>query len=239
MPVARERRAVPGFPSGRFGRVGKVKADRVDGALLQAAVGCETNLEVGLVLHGHKCPAMPMGLRVGAAAMNKLGVERAKDGQLMALIEIGDDHCATCFADGVQMITGCTFGKGNIRKLHYGKWGLTLIEKKTGRAVRVVPRAEAMEATKHTAFFTNYREKNIPASEVPNEVVEPLVKKVMQAPEDELLKIGEVFEYKWSDPPHSFASFRCDLCGEMTVEPYGRILGDKKVCIPCRERACS
>jgi hypothetical protein len=23
----------------------------------------------------------------------------------------------------------------------------------------------------------------------------------------------------------------------MTVEPYGRILGDKKVCIPCREKA--
>jgi len=57
--------------------------------------------EHGLTLHGHKCPAMPMGLRVGAAAMNALGVERAKAGQLLALVELGDDHCATCFADGV------------------------------------------------------------------------------------------------------------------------------------------
>ena len=40
----------------------------------------------------------------------------------LALVEIGDNHCATCFADGVQMVTGCTFGKGNIQKLHYGKW---------------------------------------------------------------------------------------------------------------------
>ena len=78
-------------------------------------------LEAGKQFHGHSCPAMPMGLRVGAAAMNTLGVERARDGQLLALVELGDDHCATCFADGVQMITGCTFGKGNIRKLHYGK----------------------------------------------------------------------------------------------------------------------
>ena len=85
-------------------------------------------IEAGLVLHGHKCPAMPMGLRVGAAAMNALGVERSKDGQLVTLLELGDHHCATCFADGVQMITGCTFGKGNIQKLGYGKWGLTLIE---------------------------------------------------------------------------------------------------------------
>jgi len=195
--------------------------------------------EAGLTLHGHKCPAMPLGLRVGAAAMNKLGVERAEDGQLMALVEIGEDHCATCFADGVQMVTGCTFGKGNIRKLHYGKWGVTLIDKKSGRAVRVVPRAEAMEANKHTTFFSEFREKGIPASKVPAEVVEPLIERVMNAPEEQLLNVGEVFDKRWVDPPHSFDSYRCELCGEMTVEPYGRLLGDKKVCIPCREKAVS
>ncbi len=34
-------------------------------------------LEAGLTLHGHKCPAMPQGLRAGAIAMNHLGVERS------------------------------------------------------------------------------------------------------------------------------------------------------------------
>jgi len=38
-------------------------------------------LECGQEFHGHKCPAMPMGLCVGAAAMNAPGVQRAKDGQ--------------------------------------------------------------------------------------------------------------------------------------------------------------
>ena len=194
-------------------------------------------LEAGMMFHGHKCPAMPMGLRVGAAAMNKLGVDRAKDGQLVALVELGDNHCATCFADGVQMITGCTFGKGNIQKLNYGKWGVTLIDKKNGRAVRVTPRAEAMLANKQTTFFSEYRKKGIPASQVPASVVEPLVERVMNAPEEQLLIVGDVFEHPWTDAPHSFASFVCDLCGEMTVEPYGRILGEKKVCIPCREQA--
>ncbi len=193
--------------------------------------------EAGLTLHGHRCPAMPMGLRVGAAAMNKLGVERARDGQLMALVEIGEAHCATCFADGVQMITGCTFGKGNIRKLHYGKWGLTLIDKKSGRAVRVAPKAEAMAANKQTDFFQKYRMKGVPASQVPEEVVAPLVERVLNTPEDQMLNIGEVFEYAWTEPAHSFDSFVCEVCGEMVVEPYGRILGDKKVCIPCREQA--
>ena len=193
--------------------------------------------ESGLRLHGHKCPAMPMGLRTGAAAMNALGVERAKDGQLMALVEIGDNHCATCFADGIQMITGCTFGKGNIGKLYFGKWGVTLVDKKSNRAVRVTPKAEAMQANKQTAFFTEYREKGIPASQVPQEVVMPLVEHVMNAPQDELLAVGQIQEYDWQEPTHSFEGFVCEMCQEMTVEPYGRLLGDKKVCIPCRKTA--
>jgi len=194
-------------------------------------------LAAGLTLHGHRCPAMPLGLRAGAAAMNRLGVDRAPDGQLMALIEIGERHCATCFADGVQMITGCTFGKGNIEKLHIGKWGLTLIDKASGRAVRVAPRAEAMEATKKTPFFKEYREKGVPASQVPAEVVDPLIERVLSAPEEELLTGGEVFERPWVEGAHSFSSFCCERCGEMTVEGYGRLLGAQRVCIPCREAA--
>ncbi len=194
-------------------------------------------LEVGQTLHGHKCPAMPLGLRVGAAAMNRLGVDRAPDGQLVALVELGDDHCAHCFADGIQMSTGCTYGKGNIQQLNYGKWGVTLIDRASGRAVRVVPKAEAMLANKRSEFFTKYREKGIPASQVPAEVVEPLIAKVMSAPDELLMNIGEPFAHPLPKKVESFAGFVCALCGEMTVEGYGRPLGDKKVCIPCYEKA--
>lgn len=190
--------------------------------------------EAGLLLHGHKCPAMPMGLRVGAAAMNTLGVERSSDGQLLALLELGEDHCATCFADGIQTITGCTLGKGNIRKLQYGKWGVTLVDVATARAVRVTPRAEAMLANKQSAFFKDYREKGVPASKVPPEVVEPLVQRVLGAPQDKLLVVGEPFELEVEGHPHSFASLVCERCGEMVVEGYARLVGDKKVCIPCQ-----
>lgn len=195
--------------------------------------------EAGLQFHGHKCPAMPMGLRVGAAAMNRLGVDRAKDGQLIALIEIGDDHCATCFADGVQMITGCTFGKGNIQKLHYGKWGITLIDRKTKKAIRVSPKAAAMKANKESSFFKDYREKGIPASEVPNEVVQPLVDGVMSANDEDFFIISEIFDFKLDEKAHSFEGFVCEVCGEMTVEPYGRLVNGKHVCIPCQQELIS
>ncbi|MFI5340942.1 MAG: FmdE family protein [Candidatus Methylomirabilales bacterium] len=38
-------------------------------------------LEFGLRFHGHKCPALPLGLRMGLTAMAQLGVTPAPDGQ--------------------------------------------------------------------------------------------------------------------------------------------------------------
>ncbi len=196
-------------------------------------------LKAGQHLHGHKCPAMPMGLRAGAAAMNALAVPRAKDKDLLAIVELGDDHCAHCFADGVQMITGCTFGKGNIRKVAYGKFGLTLVERATGRAVRVVPRGAAQAKMKESRFFKEFREKGVPASRVPDEIVEPMIEQVMSAPQDQLLSMGTEFRVEAEKKTESFATRLCDSCGEMVVDRYLRVLGEKRVCIPCEEKVLS
>ena len=191
-------------------------------------------VELGLAFHGHKCPAMPMGLRTGLAAMEALGIKRAGSGELMALVELDNAHCATCFGDGVQIATGCTFGKGNIKKLRYGKWGLTLIDKKGKKAVRVVPKAEAMAKNKQSSFFQDYRIKGVPPTKVPAEAVDPLVEAVMNTPEEQLLKISEVFDHDYVEPAHSFDSFICESCDEMTVLQYGRISKDgKKICQDC------
>jgi len=190
-------------------------------------------LEFGQKFHGHNSHAMPMGLRVGAAAMNALGVERAKDGQLIAFVDLGDDHCATCFGDGLQVIMGTTLGKGNLKKTHKGKWAVTVVERATGRAVRVSPKAEAMLNNKKTKFFTDYRMLGKPASVVPSEIVDPLVNGVMNAPDEMLLSVSPIFEYKLEPKKDSFEGFVCEECGEMTVMEYGRIKGEKKVCMDC------
>jgi formylmethanofuran dehydrogenase subunit E len=191
--------------------------------------------EAGLKLHGHKCPAMPLGLRAGAIAMNRLGVERSQDKTLLALVELGDDHCSHCMSDGVQMVTGCTFGKGNIKQLGYGKFGLTLVDRATNRAVRVVPLAEAQVQIKRTPFFQDYRVKGVPASKVPDEIVDPLIERVFDIPEEGLFKVSEVFDYEAPATVENFHSFVCSRCGDMVVEPYGRIIGSHSVCIPCAE----
>ena len=194
-------------------------------------------LKAGQHLHGHKCPAMPLGLRAGAAAMNALAVARSRDRELLVRLELGDDHCAQCFGDGVQMITGCTFGKGNIEKVPYGKFGVTLIERATGRAVRVVPRADAQMNMRKTRFYQEYRMKGVATSRAPAEVVEPLIEQVMSAPLEQLLVVSAETKVPVSSKAETLATGVCDDCGEVVVEKYLRVLGDRKVCIPCQEKA--
>jgi formylmethanofuran dehydrogenase subunit E len=189
-----------------------------------------------LALHGHKCPAMPLGLRAGLAAMQALGVAHAPDGQLTALVEIDKNHCSTCFADGVQVATGCTFGKGNIRSLGYGKFGLTVVDNKTGRSVRVVATPEAMRRSQQSEFI-EYRKRGIPASQVDGKLVEPLIDKVLAESVDVLFKVEPIQETKLPPPaPHAFETIVCAECGEVTVERYARVKHGKIVCQPCAER---
>ena len=193
--------------------------------------------KAGLLLHGHKCPAMPMGLRAGMAALEALGVERAADGQLSALVEIDRDHCATCYADGIQMATGCTFGKGNIQKLGYGKFAVTLIDNKTGRRVRVLTHNETIQKSKESEFI-QYRMRGVPASKIEPDLVTPLLDYIMSAPVETLFQIGEVTQ---GEPPvarpHDFNTIICAQCGETTVERYARVKNGQIVCMPCASMA--
>jgi formylmethanofuran dehydrogenase subunit E len=192
--------------------------------------------KAGLILHGHKCPAMPMGLRAGLAALEALGVQRALDGQLTALVEIDRDHCGTCYADGIQMATGCTFGKGNIQKLSYGKFALTLIDNKTGRSVRVVSRPETIRMSQESEFIQK-RKQGIPASQIEADLSEPLIENVLNAPTDALFAVEPVkVSQAPSARPHDFNTVICAECGEVTVERYARVRHGKVVCIPCAEK---
>mgnify|MGYP001278469181 CR=1 FL=1 len=193
--------------------------------------------KAGLLLHGHKCPAMPMGLRAGLAALETLGVERATDGQLTALVEIDSDHCATCYADGVMMATGCTFGKGNIRKLGYGKFVLTLIDNKSGRSVRVATRNEVIKRNQESEFI-QFRKKGVPASKIAPELIEPAMDFILEESTANLFNVSPVQEVKVTPGrAHDFNTIICAECGEVAVERYGRIKNGKVVCMPCAEKA--
>ncbi len=198
--------------------------------------GLEEYFELALQFHGHKCPAMPMGLRAGMAAMKSLGVERGKDKELIVESETGEGHAAGCFVDGIMAATGSTYGKGNITKLGYSKMAFTLIDARTGRAVRVSLKPEFFEKALNSPFVQKRKEGVLP-QDVPPEITNPQVERILNLPEGDFLKVGEVFNREVKKGPTSFEVKRCAKCGEavftnkLKEEPAGRLL-----CIPCAEK---
>lgn len=189
-------------------------------------------LEKALEFHGHRCWASVAGVRVGLAALEKLGVKRSGGTQLFGIVEIGEDHGGMCFGDGVQYTTGCTFGKGNIKKDPSGKLGFTLIEKDSNRAVRVVFTSKLQKQISESAFMQQ-RAAGIAPDEIPMKDQMELVNLVWDAPKEEILQVGEVFEYPGVWIPEVMGFRPCDQCGELTALAYLRVVGSKHVCIPC------
>jgi formylmethanofuran dehydrogenase subunit E len=192
-------------------------------------------LDVALEFHGHKCPAMPMGLRAGIAAMKALGVKRAKDKELIVESETGSGHAAGCFLDGVMVSTGCTYGKANIQKLYYSKMAFTLIEAKSGKGIRVSLKPEFFEKALQSPFVQE-RKKGVPPQDIPPEITTPLVERILNLPESEFLNISKVFHKEVKKGATNFEVKRCSKCGEavftdkLKEAPDGELL-----CIPCGE----
>jgi len=68
-------------------------------------------LSRAIEFHGHLGPYLVLGLKAGLYANQILGRDPMKT---EAFIETKVTPPESCFADGVQFSTGCTFGKGNI-----------------------------------------------------------------------------------------------------------------------------
>jgi len=189
--------------------------------------------ETGLKFHGHKCPAMPMGLRAGLAAMKTLGVQRAQDKELIIKSETGKGHAAGCFLDGLMVATGCTYGKSNIEKLYYNKMAFTLIDTKTGRSVRVSLKPGFFEKALNSPFVQK-RKAGVPPQDIEPEVTDPLVERILGLPESEFLDIGEIKNVDVEKAKGIFEARACEKCGELTfvnklrLSPEGKLL-----CIPC------
>ena len=185
-----------------------------------------------LKFHGHKCWASVAGVRVGLAALRTLEVKRSGGTQLYGIVEIGEEHGGMCFGDGVQYASGCTFGKGNIRKQSYGKLAFTLIDKATNRAVRVSYKPTLQKQIAASAFMRQ-RAEGIMPDDIPEAEQMELVNLVWDAPEADILTIGPVFEYDGEWFPEVMGFVPCADCGELVAKAYLRVVGNQHVCIPC------
>lgn len=90
--------------------------------------------------HGHVCPGLSIGYRAGQAGLDYLGTERSEDEELVAVTETD-----ACGVDAVQVLTGCTLGKGNLVLRDLGKQAFTFILRPSGEGVRLVMNPGAFE----------------------------------------------------------------------------------------------
>ncbi len=82
-------------------------------------------------MHGHYCPGLAMGIMAATHAMNELEAESDGMEDLLAITETNN-----CFSDGVQFVTGCTFGNNALVFKDLGKTAFTLTTR-DGKGIRV------------------------------------------------------------------------------------------------------
>lgn len=98
-------------------------------------------LQVSAARHKHLCPRQVLGARIALAGAAVLGLALPRaDKRLLVIVETDG-----CFADGVEVATGCTVGHRTLRVEDYGKMAATLIDVKSNHAVRMAPQVDIRE----------------------------------------------------------------------------------------------
>ncbi len=185
-----------------------------------------------VAFHGHACPGLALGYRAAAYAMDALRAGRSDDEDLVCIVE--NDACGV---DAIQLVAGCSVGKGNLILHDFGKHAYTFIDRKYNRAIRLVQRPEPV-VQRIDPVASALREKVMGGTATPAEHKEfherqaGVIDKILTMPIDELFITKEV---KPDIPVRAkiFASVPCARCGEMVAEHRARVRDGKFVCMPC------
>ena len=156
--------------------------------------------------HGHECGGLTIGYKASLYAIELLKLEFSADEQVVCIAE--NDACGI---DAIQVMLGCSAGKGNLLFHLRGKSAYSFYNRKTGQSVRLVmkPKPEGMTREESFAYY---------------QACDP----------------RDMFEVKPAtirlpEPARIFRSYVCDCCGESAGENWIRLAGDKKLCLDCYE----
>ena len=159
-----------------------------------------------VAFHGHECGGMAIGYKASLYAAELLNLEFSHDEQVVCISE--NDACGV---DAIQVMLGCSIGKGNLLFRMRGKQAFSFYNRKTGAAVRLVlkPKPQGMTKEQSFAYYMNTDHKDL-------------------------------FEVKAATIPlpgeaKIFDSAVCACCGETTGANWLRVAGDQLLCLDCYE----
>jgi formylmethanofuran dehydrogenase subunit E len=203
--------------------------------------GNHKDLKRAALFHGHTCPGLAMGVRVAQLALDAVFKGRALDEEIVAIVE--NDSCAV---DAIQLLTGCTLGKGNLILKDYGKQVYTFIKRPareglSGDAIRVSVDFRGPAETPGEKEMWERFSKGDRSREVVRAVHarrSKKIKAIMEAADEELFSIKRL-RMKPPCTARILPSVRCEKCGEKTMESKMGLFGGRKLCRPCFEKEAS
>ena len=156
--------------------------------------------------HGHSCGGLSIGYRAALYAMELLGVEFSDNEQVVCISE--NDACGV---DAIQLLMGCSIGKGNLLFHMTGKQAFSFYHRETGKSFRLVLRPKPEGMAREESFRYYHESSNATLFDVKEATIPlPTAAKI-------------------------FDSYYCDCCGEKTGANWIRLAGDKKLCLDCYE----
>jgi len=195
-------------------------------------VGNSETFQKCLDFHGHLCPGLSLGYQACRAGLEALRSGPSEDEELVAVVESN-----ACSADAVQVMTGCTFGKGNLVFRDYGKMVFTFLSRESGRGVRVSLRPEVFPADEeHLALLKKVQTGTATAEEQKQFAArhrERSHELLARSPE-ELFAVTPAVS-SLPGKARVDASLPCRHCGEPTMKSKLVKTADGLVCRACRE----
>lgn len=182
--------------------------------------------------HGHSCPGLAFGYRVSQRALKELR-SRSEDEEIVAIVENN-----SCAVDAVQVMTGCTFGKGNLIFRDYGKHVYTFVRRPSGRSIRISIIWEKPAGTKDEKKYWDLYAKGDRSKKVLEFVHSrkaARTRQILDAADEELFVVTKG---KSVLPPEAeiYESITCAACKEKVAEPKAIHQDGLLFCVPCAER---
>ena len=190
----------------------------------------EEMVQKTVAFHGHMCPGLAVGIRAAEVALQEIG-PHAHDEEIVAVVETD-----MCGVDAIQFLTGCTFGKGNLIHLDYGKNAFTFYRRSDGKGIRIVSRPDAFGEPdpEWETLRSRLGDANLTQEERDRfrQLHEARSRQILDIPLENLF---EVKKPQGKIPSHAriMESVTCESCGEGVMETRTRRISGKTLCIPC------
>jgi len=204
-----------------------------DAQVIKMGTAKQTSFPDVTTFHGHVCPGTAIGYRAAKIATRELSSDKLVDEVLVVIVE--NDSCSV---DAVQVVTDCTFGKGNLVFRDYGKHVYTFINRDTGDAVRIALKS-SVDLEHVDPAWSQLRTKVNSGSASRQEEQEfrkradGIAETLMKMPEEDLFDVTHIEIAEVPRKARIFRSVTCHKCGEPVSEHRVRLENGETVCIPC------